>query len=208
MLRCHIWGNVSLLDKVENGRENDMSNVFAGAASRIRGSTVVVPVYFAFIALLIIGVGLWIEDYNTSYAGYAAFPTRKVGEYVTWLVAALPQVGQIAFFYLYMNDTQKRWSFFTAVLLFIVDIGTDVWYKMDGQVGLLPLAVVESFAIYTIGSEVAVTASFGMLLELFPDVWKATSEFFDRAMGAIEGENNHSGKTRDMARPSTQRRGE
>lgn len=42
-----------------------MLNIFTDVASRIGKSILVILVCLAFLALLIIGVGLWIEDYNT-----------------------------------------------------------------------------------------------------------------------------------------------
>jgi len=148
-------------------------NVIRNAANQIRQSSVVIVIFIAFCILAAIGSILWLEDYNTSRMGYSTLPTRKFMQQAIWAVALLPQIGQITFTYLYLSDTAnkyKRFGLLIALCLMIADCFTDVWYKANGLgVGVWLIAVVESFVIYTLGSEIAITVSFPMVVDLFPD---------------------------------------
>jgi hypothetical protein len=101
--------------------------------------------------------------------GYQELPTRKVNPGIIPLVALLPQVGQIAFGFYYAQDTKRRWAGTVTVILFLWDFLTDVYYKSAGFSGLriTAIASLESFALFTIGSELAMTVAIGMVFELF-----------------------------------------
>lgn len=163
-----------------------MSGYFEKAANTVRGSALVIPIYLIFCALFIIGIGIWIEDYNTSLLGYSLIPTKKYGSYVGYFVAALPQVGQMAFFYMFLEAGGSRKYGIVTALFFLVDNVTDIVYKIAGNAMLIPVAAIETFVIYTLGSEVALTISFGMLVELFPDVLSVLSDWMQAIYKALE----------------------
>lgn len=157
-----------------------MGNVFDKAASKLRGKAVVLPV-IVFIISAIIGSALMYEDYTTSYYGYMAIPTHKVNDWVIPLVALLPQVGQIAFAYVFATDTSRRWALWITALLWFVDVFTDVYFKSSG-LGIVWVggAIVETIAIYSIGSEILLVTSIGMLVKLVPDLYQQMVEFSER----------------------------
>src|SRR3990172_809632 len=126
-----------------------VSDVFHRAAKRIENSSFVIPIFGVFVIMLVVGVGIFIEDYSTSLAGYQQLPTRKVNEWVIGLVALLPQIGQIGFMYVFATDTNKRWAILITAGLHLVDVATDVIYKASGLgFEAWAVALVESEIVY------------------------------------------------------------
>lgn len=158
-----------------------MSNVFRQISSNTKPFILFAwPLGCVLVALSII---LMIEDYETSRAGYLALPTLKVnGGWVTFAVAALPQAGQIVLFYIFGRDTRRGWAMMLALSLFLVDLGTDAWFKSSGQWSLMPLAIVESLFIFTLGSEVLFTIASGFVTEAFSDFVLTISLFIKTLM--------------------------
>jgi hypothetical protein len=184
-----------------------MRGMFSSAADAVRGHPLILPVYVTFLALLAIGLGCSWEDYGTSFRGYEQFPTLKATRYVVYLVALLPQVGQIAFGFFYgyrewADDGSRRfsrgwarffarhWPLLVCISLFLVDSGTDVYYKINGDLSLLWLAIGETIVVYTLGSEVCVVVGAGMTIELFPDAVAALKSVGDRFSEAIHGDDD------------------
>lgn len=153
-----------------------MSNVFKQISGNIK--PIVIFAWPLGVLLAGLAVILMFEDYATSKAGYLALPTLKVNEgYVVFAVAALPQVAQIVLYFIFARDTRKGWAAVLATVFFLADLGTDAWYKMGGDLGLLPLAIVESLFIFTLGSEVLFTIAMGFVVETFGDFIEALSAF-------------------------------
>jgi hypothetical protein len=161
-----------------------MTNVFKQISSNTQPFVLFAwPLGCLLVALAVI---LMIEDYETSRAGYLALPTLKVhGGWVTFAVAALPQAGQIVLFYIFGRDTRRGWAMLLAGGLFLVDLGTDAWFKSGGQWSLVPLAVVESLFIFTLGSEVLFTIATGFVAETFSDFVVAFSVFLRTILDAF-----------------------
>ena len=146
-----------------------MTNIFRNAARKIITSPAVIVVTLVFFALFIISLGLSIEDYMTSLKGYQLLPTAKANDWVVPLVAALPQVGQVAFMFAFATNTQRRWSLLAVFGLHVIDVLTDVYFKANGQgLWVWGIAFIESEVLYTLGSEIGLAFSVGMLLELAP----------------------------------------
>jgi hypothetical protein len=145
-----------------------MSDIFKRTAGNAKPFIV-----FAWpLGVLLVGLSLilMLEDYATSRAGYLALPTQKVNsDWVTFAVAALPQVGQIVLFYIFGRDTRRGWAALLASSFFVTDLATDAWFKSGGEWSLMPLAAVESLFIFTLGSEMLFTIAVGFVAEAFPD---------------------------------------
>ena len=146
----------------------------AGNMSKtIKESPMIIFIFLVFLAIFISAIVFSLEDYWTTFRGYQMLPTQKVMPIVSYFVAALPQLLQIAFIYIFLENTNKVWSLLFAFANYVADNFTDVYYKASGlSWGWYFGAWVESTVIYTIGSEVMLTISFGMLLTLFPDAVK------------------------------------
>jgi hypothetical protein len=153
-----------------------MTNVFRQISSNTKPFIIFAwPLGCLLVALSVI---LMIEDYETSRAGYQALPTLKVhGGWVNVAVAALPQAGQIVLFYIFGKDTRRGWAMMLASSFFLVDLGTDAWFKSGGQWSLMPLAVAESLFIFTLGSEVLFTIATGFVAESFAEFVVTISVF-------------------------------
>jgi len=152
-------------------------NWFADASTRLKRSWVVIPVTLLFIFMFVVSAALMYEDYSTSRLGYEALPTRKANDWVIPLVALLPQLGQVGFAYVFLENTKKTWAGFITGGLFAVDLFTDVYYKAHGMAPFVwEVAAVESIAIYTIGSEIMMATSLGMLAQLAPHFSKKVGE--------------------------------
>lgn len=163
-----------------------MTNLFRDAARRIEASPFIIPITFVFAVMFVVAFGIAIEDYSTTLEGYRLVPTAKVNDWILPLVALLPQVGQIGFAYLFATDTNKRWAVLVAFVLHVIDVYTDVRFKAAGQgLDVWFIALVESEVIYTLGSELMVAASFGMLVRLVPSAIVQIGQALHRAWEAL-----------------------
>lgn len=163
-----------------------MANVFKSLAQGLTRSPFIIVITLTFGALFIIALGLSIEDYMTTLMGYRLLPTAKANDWVVPLVALLPQVGQIAFTFAFAYDTRKRWAILIAFSLHFFDVMTDVYFKAHGQpLWVYGVALVESEVLYTLGSELALTFSLGMLIELSPHAIEQGSLILQRITNAL-----------------------
>lgn len=159
-----------------------MSSYVKDLGNSIRkNKAVTIIIWCAALVGLVISGMLMYEDYCTSRAGYIAIPTAKVNDYTLNVVPILPSL--IAFIAGWMwftvdakdkEDRRARSAYFMlAALCLLVDIGTDVIYKVNGDWRNVFWAFGESLFIYTIGSEMLLGLSFGLVLDLFPDMLKS-----------------------------------
>lgn len=162
-------------------------SAFANTAARLKDSKFVIPVTGAVLLGVIIGLFAFYEDYQSSLNGYKMLPTRKSGEEVIQVIALLPQVGQIIFFYMFGRTVQivngrRRANpiyFTVAFFLLLFDLGTDMYYKAFGlDMFTWVIAFVESITVFTIGSEMLLTASLGIFFELAPEALKQLGNIF------------------------------
>jgi len=163
--------------------------LFKEAAAKIRTSPFIIPIGLVFICMFFTSIGISFEDYTTSRLGYIALPTAKANWWIPYLVAALPQLIQIGMVYVFIDDTNKRWSLLFVAMAHLIDLITDVWFKINISGAthweFLPLALIESWGIYTLGSEVLFTVSTGMLIAILPDFWREISKFLGFVGNAI-----------------------
>jgi hypothetical protein len=163
-----------------------MANLFKSFSQNIIKSPFVIVVTIVFGLLFIIAVGLSIEDYMTTLKGYELLPTAKANDWIIPLVALLPQVGQVAFTFTFASDTRRRWAILVAFGLHFIDVSTDVYFKAYGRpLWVWLVALVESELLFTLGSELALTFSLGMLLELVPNALEQTMNTLHRVSGAL-----------------------
>ena len=168
-------------------------SAFVNVANKLRGSAFVIPITLAVMVGVIIGAFAFYEDYQSSLNGYLLLPTRKSGQEVVQVIALLPQVGQIIFFYMFGNSIETTPSgrrkinylyFIIAFFLLLFDLGTDMWFKASGMsLAVWVVAFVESITVFTIGSEMLLTASLGIFLELTPEALKQLGQIFARFLG-------------------------
>lgn len=191
-----------------------VDNAFRKGAANVRGSAKIIPIFLAFVLLLIIGSGLWWEDYQTSRLGYDALPTRKYGDYVPMLAAAVPQVLQVVAAYIFGTNTRNKKYLVIFMIALLADVGTDAVFKIDGNFALLPIALAENLIFFTIGSEFAIVISVGYGLELLPDfleacarlaarladVWERLESKLDSDEEVIESHISRSSRSRPRVR--------
>jgi len=164
-----------------------MSNFFKGAHNKIKNSPTIIVIWLVLVAALVISIGIAYEDYSTSLLGYQAIPTQKVNPWIVPLVALMPQVIQIVLFFNFLSDTSKIGNLIIAVVVHFIDVGLDVYYKSAGVSGieLTAIAWIESELIYTLGSEILLVMSFGMVFELFPDFIIQSKRVINSIMNAL-----------------------
>jgi len=153
-------------------------NIFKNAATGIRNSPFIIPIGFIFISMLVVSTGLIVEDYTTSYLGYQAIPTNKANIWVIYLVALLPQVLQMGFGYVFLDDSEKRWAITVVFLALFIDVATDVMFKATGLNYTIIIAILESLLLYTLGSELMFTVAFGVFVQILPDFGRQLAKFF------------------------------
>ncbi len=152
-------------------------------------------------ALTIAATLLMIEDYSTTLHGYLLIPTEKVNkEWVPWVVAFIPQAGQIVLFYLYATDTTKVWASKIAFFLFLADGATDVFFKIGGEwqgVPMLITAILETIVVFTVGSEFLFTVCLAFCAETFGEFIASAGKIFDSIINgglSLVGANTAKGK--------------
>lgn len=177
---------------------------FSRAAAKVGESPLIIPLFFVFVVMLVVSLFTSFEDYSTSRLGYEMLPTRKANPGVIFAVALIPQIGQIGFGYAWgrewkVNRQLALVSLFTALGLHLVDVGTDVYFKAAGStgIGVWLLSLVEAELIYTLGSEIMLVVSFGMLVQLLPEFLEQIQAAIDRVSAAIDkldGEDSYGGR--------------
>ena len=91
--------------------------------------------WLVFGILMVVAMGLGVEDYTTSYLGYASFPTQKAIPQVIYLVAALPQLVQMGAIYITIGlskTDQKDRTFYGFDVLMLSSIIWAVAFLLDG----------------------------------------------------------------------------
>ena len=129
---------------------------------------------WAIIMLAIAIWGLWIavnltyEDYSTSLAAYNEIPTRKINSDVVAQAAWLPQLIPVLFGFMFMRDTKRSGFAWVSIAILGLDMFTDVWFKTMGlNFKWTMVGLVETFFVYTIGSEVLLTVTVSIVMYLF-----------------------------------------
>lgn len=165
----------------------------------------VIPVFIAFVVLLLIGVNGFVEDYKTSKMGYAQVPTQKTSQSVIAWMALLPQIITVTIGYIAV-DRNSKWAWVVVVSATVWDLYTDVTFKAAVS-GQYIIATAESLLLYTLGSEIAITVAAGMLIELFPKfaeqvvlAAKRIGEVMDNAMGVDEDPIDRGGYDKQQRR--------
>jgi hypothetical protein len=152
--------------------------VFKSGGKRIVEMGMTIPATLVFAALFIISCRLLYEDIRTSIWGYESLPTNKTADIAVFvaLFFVLLQMGST-----YMavalgldhDNTNDNWAkFFGGLVLLgiLFDSITDIAYRISGNVSVEAViaALFETFVIYTIGSELALTISISVLIVLVP----------------------------------------
>lgn len=174
-----------------------MANVFENLASSMRNSKIVIWVWLASMAMFVVGANHFREDLQSSYTGIRmleeAFGMNPVSwDFTYWTMSLAPQVAQIVFTYLFMSNTKKnRWAIFVAMLALWVDFFADTWYRSNGLIGTdlgaSIVSIILTLAFFTIGSELFLTVSFGILLELAAPTWTQFANSVGELKDAMSG---------------------
>lgn len=163
-----------------------MTNLFKSAARNIERSPFIIVITLVFFVLFIISLGLSYESFTTTMRGYQMLPTSKINPWIIPLVALLPQVGQVAFTYVFAMDTRKRWGIFIAFFLHLFDMITDVYFKAAGHdFWVYLLAFFESELLFTLGAVLGLTFSLGMLIELLPHAIEQLGRLIHTTSGSL-----------------------
>lgn len=198
-----------------------MSNFFGKSAAMVRKSGMVIVIWLVSLAVAVIGGIYFIEDYQTSVLGYSMWPVKHYYDWIIWIGALTPQVGQVFFAYMGADDSKRWWAWLAVVLLFLVDTGADVIFKHIPEVKWsMAAAIAETVIMYTLCSEIFLALGSGMMLELMPDVIQAIRTIKQRVASSRSGQkwgmlgserqrdSRHPPPTRSRhPSPSTRRRG-
>lgn len=150
-----------------------MPKLVVNIAQEFRSKPVVaILIFIVWLALAAVAVRLGIEDYLTSVYGYQLIPTRKTDPNLAYFVSALPTLIQIAFG-AWAIEKRSRLATVVTLIAFVVDVVTDVNYKVSGvsapSAWLYPLAVAETVVLFTLGSEFLLIAAAQNVFEYLPD---------------------------------------
>ena len=131
-------------------------------------------VFLVLVALLAVSIFLFVTDYITSVYGYFQLGTARVSDAEAWFVGALPQLVQVALFFMALE--RRNWVFGAiAGAAFLVDATTDFVYRIGDlrTFGIYVTALLQSVLLFTLGSEFLLVASLENIIEYLPDVLEA-----------------------------------
>lgn len=172
-----------------------MENVFENAAQKVKNSRIVIWVFIASFAMLLIGANHFWEDTLSSYYGikmleesYGLKPTTYDLTY--WTMSFAPQIAQVVLAYIYMSNPRKnRWALLGVIVALFFDFFADTWYRSDSamfnSVGTAVISILLTFIYFTIGSELFITIGLGLTLELAPPFFVQGIDFFDQLFDSI-----------------------
>lgn len=163
------------------------SDAVRKAGHKLADSGWAIPATIAFLGLLYVCARIFIRDIETSMWGYQQFPTNKGGLDISLYVALFFPLMQIACGYLAIalgfddNKANDKWAKLFAVLTifgFAFDAGMDIFFRIHEIFTPInfAVAVFETFAIYTLGSEVALSIAIAAVVVLLP---YAVRDFID-----------------------------
>ena len=185
-----------------------MSDMYTDLAEYFQNKRYLPLIFVSFIIVLGVAIYLSYVDFMTSVEGYRMLGVQTYGKYEAYAAGFIPQAWQIvvglstAGLIAVNKDSyiggvpikMSRVMGFAALLLFFVDFGTDVYYKVGGNFNNIPLvisAALVSFVFFTIGSEVMLVFSFSMTLALWraggKSVGNVIGTFVDGILGVFAG---------------------
>lgn len=174
-----------------NRNSNARDDAIRRALHRISGTVWIYLITVLFIALVILSGRLFIEDVQTTMWGYQQFPTNKGSSDVSLYVALFFPVMQMTMgamaVALFTDDNKgnDKWGYlfsFLAIVGFLFDISTDLLFRVHGNMTATTffVAVGETFLIYTIASEIALSIGLTGLIVILPYSLRSIGEFFRR----------------------------
>lgn len=161
-------------------------------SKNVKNSPTVIILFLVALAGVIVSLSLSYEDYISSYMGYISLPTRKANEWIFWVAALVPQLGQIIFGYSFLHE-RKPWKMTIVTFLHFADVGTDVYFKAHGMnITTWLIALGESEILFTLGSEVLLITAFSMAIDTFPSFVSQGSKVINMLIdaGNDSGGNN------------------
>lgn len=165
-----------------------MANIFQKISRKMDGIAFIVFVIAgAAIAIGLIGT---VEDTTSSKLGLEKLMLHYDLELITYEFVALaialaPQVGQVLFGYVYLADSNNKWSLWVALGFFSIDFVSDLYHRTSGMMGFDERTLVAglfTLLYFTIGSEMFVTFGFGVLMEVSEDAAAQFNKFM-RSLG-------------------------
>lgn len=160
-----------------------MDNIFSNTAKRIENSPAVIFLCILSGYALFLSCNLWLEDFSANLGVAALIPTHKALSSSAWIMAAFIQIAPLFLGYTWLRDTNKTLYGLSSFMFLGIDWFIGVYFRAHD----LPLnwqiyAAVEDFIFFTVGSEVLVMLSFGMVTALIKpainQVAKKIEDFF------------------------------
>jgi len=185
-----------------------MANMFDVAAKKLKGSPIIL--LFFVVALIMFGLGVvfFVEDTISSFNGVkqleAVYGIKPVNHWVTYIAISIaPQIAQLGLMYFFLTNPRKNgWMPIMAFLFLLVDFASDLQDRSNGQFVIFNGGIVElawnptiiasaffTLMYFTIGSELFISVSVGLLLSLFPDAINQYTQTFTRTRAALKKAN-------------------
>ncbi len=163
-----------------------MTNIFEQIRVKWQNSPYIIYIFLLALFILLGGIILFFEDGKSSRDGFEqleqAFNVSFGNWPITyWVIGFIPQVAQVFFLYLFMMDPKKNyWALGIVAAFFAIDFVSDIQdrsnqqlFPLDGSAPQLFTPAIFVSALYTImfitiGSELFISASIGVLLVTWP----------------------------------------
>ena len=151
-----------------------INNLFLTVHRKTQGTLTIIT-FLASLAMLLIGINLFIEDTYTSYMGLQEYQAHfglslAIWPITYWSESLVPQIGQIVFFYVFFSDMKKNWwAALVAFSLLLVDFYADLYHRTQGSLSLSTLTEERTIAggiitlfFFTVGAELFISMGWGI----------------------------------------------
>lgn len=166
------------------------NEVWSRAAMRMQNSAFVLPIFAAFATLAVGSIFLTTEDIYTTYRGYELLQTSQGFSATSTVVSLMLWAGQISAMYIFVSlrDDQDfkryaKWAILVFLICMMLDIYTDMVFRIGTLVPtrqIVITAFLQSFGIFTVGSEVFSVVGVGMTFQLLPYAWAEVASMWHR----------------------------
>ena len=186
-----------------------INNLFLTVHRKTQGSLTIVT-FAASLAMLLIGINLFIEDTYTSYMGLQEYQAHfelslAIWPITYWSESLVPQIGQIVFFYVFFSDMKKNWwAIIIALLLLLVDFYADLYHRTQGSLSMSTLTDERTIAggiitlfFFTVGAELFISMGWGISMTTFaPAINQVKKIIGDIKFSVGDSQPTRSGRSR------------
>jgi len=182
-----------------------MSDLYQNAVDKYKNSPSIVILFVLAVVMFLIGANHFIEDTYSSKYGLENLERAynlnvQIFDWSYWTMSLAPQISSIVFAYLYLSNTNRKWTGWIAGLSQAMDFFADSWYRSNGQLmdgwGVAGISTLLTFVYFSVGSELFVSVGAGLIIKMFApflSTWRGVSADVERSKKTPHTQEKHGG---------------